>query len=35
MKRYGAVAGVYRNRLPKPDDKFNLLAAGLWNFAIR
>jgi hypothetical protein len=34
MKRYAAVAGVYRNRLPKTDDRFNLLAAGLWNFTI-
>ena len=33
MKRYNAVAGVYRNRLPKTDDRFNLLAAGLWNFS--
>jgi len=29
MKRYNAVAVVYRNRLPKTDDRFNLLAAGL------
>ena len=34
MKRYNAVAGVYRNRLPKTDDQFNLLAAGLWNYTI-
>ena len=34
MKRYAAVAGVYRNRLPKTDDRFNLLAAGLWNYTI-
>ena len=34
MKRYHAVSGVYRNRLPKTDDRFNLLAAGLWNYAI-
>ena len=34
MKRYHAVAGVYRNRKPKTDDRFNLLAAGLWNFHI-
>jgi len=33
MKRYQAVAGIYRNRLPKTDDRFNLLAAGLWNFS--
>jgi hypothetical protein len=34
MKRYNAVAGVYRNRLPKTDDRFNLLAAALWNYSI-
>ena len=34
MKRYNAVAGVYRNRLPKTDERFNLLAAGLWNYFI-
>ena len=34
MKRYNAVAGVYRNRLPKTDDRFNLLAAGLWNYTL-
>jgi hypothetical protein len=34
MKRYNAVAGVYRNRLPRTDDRFNLLAAGLWNYSI-
>jgi hypothetical protein len=34
MKRYNAVAGVYRNRLPKTDDRFNLLAAGLWNYSL-
>ena len=34
MKRYNAVAGVYRNRRPKTDDRFNLLAAGLWNYTI-
>ena len=34
MKRYDAAAGVYRNRLPKTDDRFNLLAAGLWNHSI-
>jgi hypothetical protein len=28
------VAGIYRNRLPKTDDRFNVLAAGLWNYAI-
>lgn len=35
MKRYNAVAGVYRNQLPKTDDRFNLLAAGLWNYSIK
>ena len=35
MKRYGAVSGVYRNRLPKTGDRFNLLAAGLWNFSLQ
>ena len=34
MKRYKAVAAVYRNRKPKTDDRFNLLAAGLWNYFI-
>ena len=34
MKRYAAVSGVYRNRLPGMDDRFNLLAAGLWNYLI-
>ena len=34
MKRYQAVAGVYRNRRPKTDDRFHLLAAGLWHFAL-
>jgi len=34
MKRYHAVVGVYRNRLPKTDGRFNLLAAGLWNYTI-
>ncbi len=31
MKRFGAVAGIYRNRKAFCDDLFNLLAAGLWN----
>jgi len=34
MKRHHAVAGVYRNRRPKTDDRFNLLAAGLWNYTL-
>lgn len=32
MKRYRAVADIYRNRKPHCDDRFNLLAAGLWNY---
>lgn len=31
MKRFAAVAGIYRNRKVCCDDRFNLLAAGLWN----
>jgi DDE superfamily endonuclease len=31
MKRYGAAAQIYRNHLPRWDDHFNLLSAGLWN----
>ena len=34
MKRLAAVAGVYRNRIPKTHDQFNLVAAGIWNFLI-
>jgi len=34
MKRLGAVSGVYRNRIPNTHDKFNLLAAGIWNYFI-
>jgi hypothetical protein len=34
MKRYNAVAQVYRNRLHKTDDRFNLLAAGLSNYSL-
>jgi len=34
MKRYGAVSGIYRNRSPKMDDQYHLLAAGLWNYFI-
>ncbi len=34
MKRFAAVAGIYRNRRPKTDDQFNLLAAGLWNYSL-
>jgi len=34
MKRMGAVADVYRNRIPNTHDRFNLIAAGIWNFFI-
>jgi hypothetical protein len=34
MKRMGAVAGVCRNRVPNTHDRFNVLAAGIWNFFI-
>jgi hypothetical protein len=27
MKRYNAACAVYRNRLPKTDDRFNLLVS--------
>lgn len=32
IKRYNAVAAVYRNRVPDFDDRLMLNAAGLWNF---
>lgn len=32
IKRYRAVADVYRNRVPDFDDRLMLNAAGLWNF---
>jgi hypothetical protein len=32
VKRYNAIAHVYRNRLPDFDDKLMLTACGLWNF---
>lgn len=32
VKRYNAVAQVYRNRVPHFDDKLMLTACGLWNF---
>ncbi len=32
MKRYRAVAEIYRNRVPNFDDHLMLTAAGLWNF---
>lgn len=31
-KRFDAASGIYRNKKTKLDDKFHLLAAGLWNF---
>jgi hypothetical protein len=33
-QRLGAVSGVYRNRKPNTHDKFNLIAAGIWNYFI-
>ncbi|NBX50887.1 IS5/IS1182 family transposase [bacterium] len=35
MKRLKAAADIYRNRIPRTDDRFNLLAAGLWNFHLQ
>jgi hypothetical protein len=32
VKRYNAVATVYRNRVTDFDDRLMLIAAGLWNF---
>jgi hypothetical protein len=32
MKRYRAVAEIYRNRVPNFDDRLMLTAAGLWNY---
>lgn len=32
VKRYGAVSGVYRNRIEGFDDRLMLTAVGLWNF---
>jgi hypothetical protein len=32
VKRYNAVSDIYRNRLPKFDDRVMLTASGLWNF---
>lgn len=32
VKRYGAVSGVYRNRIEAFDDRLMLTAVGLWNF---
>lgn len=35
MKRYNAVAAIYRNRVPDFDDRLMLTAAGLWNFYLQ
>ncbi len=32
VKRYNAVSDIYRNRVPKFDDKLMLTACGLWNY---
>jgi len=32
VKRYGCLSQVYRNRIPNLDDKFMLIASGLWNY---
>lgn len=32
VKRYNAVSNIYRNRVPKFDDRLMLTACGLWNF---
>ena len=32
VKRYNAIAHIYRNRVPDFDDKLMLTACGLWNF---
>jgi hypothetical protein len=32
VKRYNAVAAIYRNRVTDFDDRLMLIAAGLWNF---
>ena len=34
LKRFGAIANLYRNHKPCCDDSFNLLAAGLWNLRL-
>ena len=31
LKRFGAAANIYRHHKARGDDRFNLLAAGLWN----
>jgi hypothetical protein len=32
VKRYNAVSDIYRNHLPKFEDRLMLTACGLWNF---
>lgn len=32
VKRYNAIAHIYRNRMPDFDDQLMLTACGLWNF---
>jgi hypothetical protein len=32
IKRYNAVSGIYRNRVPDFDDRLMFTATGLWNF---
>ena len=34
LKRFGAAANIYRNHKARCDDRFNLLAAGLWNLRL-
>jgi hypothetical protein len=35
VKRYNAVAAIYRNRVPNFDDRLMLTACGLWNFYLK
>ncbi|NBX49058.1 hypothetical protein EBT25_03780 [bacterium] len=35
MKRLKAAADIYRNRIPRTDDRLNLLCGGLWNFHLQ
>jgi hypothetical protein len=35
VKRYNAVAAIYRNRVPDFDDRLMLTACGLWNFYLK
>ena len=34
LKRFGAAANIYRNHKARCDDRFHLLAAGLWNLRL-